>query len=117
MSTDTGIDLVAYAPRSAQARTIQIKTNLGPKPGKAALDWWIRASVPAQIIALVDLSTMKVWLLLKEELPTLAQQQPSGRFHLYMVLEATRKPHKTGKLLNMSDFDTYLIETRAPDLF
>ena len=117
MSTDTGIDLVAYAPRSAQARTIQIKTNLGPKPGKAALDWWIRASVPAQIIALVDLSSMKVWLLLKEELPTLAQQQPPGRFHFHMFPEATRKPHGAGKLVNMGDFATYLIESRAPDLF
>ena len=43
MSTDNGVDLVAYAPRGAAPVTIQVKTNLKAKPGggkgKAALDW------------------------------------------------------------------------------
>lgn len=33
MTTDDGIDLVAYSPRLHQALTIQVKTNLRPKPG------------------------------------------------------------------------------------
>ena len=45
MSTDTGIDLVAYSPATLQPVTIQVKTNLKPKPGggkgKLALDWWV----------------------------------------------------------------------------
>jgi hypothetical protein len=65
MSTDTGVDLVAYSSRTSQALTIQIKTNLRAKPGggkgKAALDWWVSESVPAQLIALVDLSSEKIW--------------------------------------------------------
>ena len=32
MTTDAGIDLVAYAPRSREAVTIQVKANLQPKP-------------------------------------------------------------------------------------
>ena len=32
MTTDSGIDLVAYAPPSSGAVTIQVKTNLQPKP-------------------------------------------------------------------------------------
>jgi hypothetical protein len=33
MSTDTGIDLVLYSPECASATTVQVKTNLRPKPG------------------------------------------------------------------------------------
>src|SRR5687767_2684480 len=79
MSTDTGVDLVAYSPRLDQAITIQIKTNLKSKPGggkgKAALDWWIDEDVPATLVALVDLSTEKVWLFKREEVLELAQQR------------------------------------------
>ena len=33
MSTETGIDLIAYSPATLQPVTIQVKTNLKPKPG------------------------------------------------------------------------------------
>ena len=33
MSTDTGIDLLAYSPHRKHPATIQVKTNLKPKPG------------------------------------------------------------------------------------
>lgn len=43
MTTDAGVDLVAYSPRSRRPRTIQVKTNEKPKPGggkgKFALQW------------------------------------------------------------------------------
>src|SRR5688500_18380489 len=91
MSTDTGVDLVAYSPRLARAITIQIKANLKAKPGggkgKAALDWWVAEDVPAALVALVDLSSEKVWLFKKEELGELAQQRSSGRLHLYMYTD------------------------------
>src|SRR5687767_5493305 len=67
MTTDAGIDLVAYSPASKTAITIQVKTNLAPKPGggtgKNALDWWTQEASPAQAHALVDLSTDRIWLL------------------------------------------------------
>jgi len=66
MTTDAGIDLVAYSPRSGQAVTIQVKANLQPKPaggrGKKLLSWDLRETSPAQMVALVDLSTERVWL-------------------------------------------------------
>lgn len=41
MSTDAGIDLVAYSPEQSKARTVQVKTNLKPKPGAAkAKKFW-----------------------------------------------------------------------------
>ena len=60
MTTDAGIDLVAYSPNSVRPVTIQVKTNLQPKPGggrgKLALDWWISEASPAELVALVDLA-------------------------------------------------------------
>ena len=46
LTTDAGIDLVAFAPRQGTAVTIQVKTNLRPKRraggrGKPVLDWWL----------------------------------------------------------------------------
>ena len=66
MTTDAGIDLVAFYPKSKRAATIQVKTNDRPKPsggkGKLALDWWLPEKSPAELIALVDLSELRVWL-------------------------------------------------------
>jgi len=55
MTTDTGVDLVAYSPKDGDARTIQVKTNKEAKPGggsgKSALDWWLRDDSPAELVA------------------------------------------------------------------
>lgn len=121
MSTDSGIDLVAYSPKTSQPFTIQVKTNLKPKPGggrgKLSLDWWIPEEIPAQLIALVDLSSQRVWLLKKEEVPRLAQQRPKGRFHLYMNIDPTLKPIKTDRLVYLYEFERYLLENRAHEIF
>ena len=121
MSTDAGIDLVAYAPLAIEAKTIQVKSNLKPKPGggkgKSGLDWWIPEHCPAQYIALVDLSTQRVWLVLREELPTLAQQKSSGRFHLYMYTDPTVRPTKGDRLSHAYQFEQYLLENRSHSLF
>jgi hypothetical protein len=119
MATDTGVDLVAYSPRLAQALTIQTKTNARPKPGggkgKAALDWWVPKSVPAALVALVDLSTEKVWLFKREELVELAQQKSSGRMHLYMYTDPTTKTRGPNRLLQ--EFDRFIISNRVSELF
>jgi hypothetical protein len=50
MTTDAGIDLVAFAPIEAKAVTIQLKSCLTPKPaggsGKPCLDWWLPDDSP-----------------------------------------------------------------------
>lgn len=101
MSTDAGVDLVAYSPRSNQARTIQVKTNLKPKhaggKGKLELDWWFPAAGRAQLLTLVDISERRIWLFDYGEAVDLAQQKPKTRadVHLYMHLEhvKTRTGH------------------------
>jgi hypothetical protein len=119
MTTDTGIDLVAYSPKKARPITIQVKTNLQPKPGggrgKLALDWWISETSPAAWVALVDLETQRVWLLLQSEFATIAQQKSGGRLHFYFYTELNYQPRISGRLDR--EYEPYLIEQRIEKLF
>lgn len=121
LSTDAGVDLVAYAPKARQAQTIQVKANLRAKPGggkgKAALDWWIAQDNPARLVALVDLSSRRLWIFRKEELAVLAQQRSGGRLHIYMYTDPTHKPKKLDRLAHMHEFEKYRLENRAHELF
>lgn len=116
MTTDSGIDLVAYSSHTAKPTTIQVKANRGPKPGggkgKAALDWWVPEDSPAQLIALVDLSEERVWLLTMEDLALYAQQQSGGRFHIYMYTDPTVAVRGEKKAL-VGEFEGLLLEHRA----
>lgn len=121
MSTDTGIDLVAYSPNQQTAFTIQVKANLKAKPGggrgKAALDWWIQDASPAQFVALVDLSSETVWLLSHAELLAHAQQRSSGRAHIYMYTDPSASPRKTDRLSFQREFEHFLLSNRAGEAF
>ena len=118
MTTDDGIDLVAYSPRLRGAVTIQVKTVLRPKKsggkGKLTLDWWLRQNSPAQLVALCDLSSDRTWIFRHEEYLDAAQQKSNGNANLYFYLDPTvrtqdhcREPH----------FDRFLIERRIEELF
>lgn len=121
LSTDAGIDLVAYAPKIREAQTIQVKSNHKAKPsggkGKTALDWWIAEDNPAQLIALVDISTKQIWVFTKLELASLAQQRSSGRLHIYMFTDPTHKPKKLDQLVLSHEFEPFQLENRVHDLF
>jgi hypothetical protein len=121
MSTDTGIDLVAYSPTRKSAHTIQVKTNLKAKPGggtgKAALDWWIPEDSPAEFLALVDLSDSLIWLLTHAQLAEHAQQRSSGRFHLYMYTDPEARPRKTDRLSLQWQFQEFLLGNHAHTTF
>lgn len=120
MTTDAGIDLVAYFSKSKKAVTIQVKANLKPKPGGGkgapALDWWVPEDSPADIFAFVDVSANQVWLVMREEIDALAQQQSNGRYHFYMYVDPSVKS-KGGKLVHAHEFDKFLLENRTANLF
>jgi hypothetical protein len=121
MSTDTGIDLVAYSSKTGVPRTVQVKSNLEPKPGggkgKLALDWWLPEKSPAQLVALVDLSTQKIWLFSHQEVEKFSQQKSSGRLHLYMYTDVTVRTKTTKRLAHSHEFESYRIENRIHDVF
>jgi len=120
LTTDAGVDLVAYSSKNKPI-TIQIKSNLKPKQaggkGKLALDWWVPDDNPADLLAFVDLSRSKVWVMSKNEIFKVAQQHSSGRFHLYMYVDPTHEPKKTDRKTYAYEFENYLLENRIHELF
>jgi hypothetical protein len=122
LTTDSGIDLVAYSGKNKDAVTIQVKTNLKAKPGggkgKLALDWWVPDESPADLFAFVDLEKNRVWFVKTSELPKLAQQTPKGRFHFYMHTDPTTKTNrKDGKMSHDYEFEQFLLENTVHKLF
>lgn len=127
MSTDSGVDLVAYAPKMPGPMTIQVKSNLQPKPaggkGKSILDWWIKDEMRSQLVALVDLSEQRLWMFKSEEILSLAQQHPEGKgkgkgkYHLHMYTDPTARPTKPNELSHVYEFQKYLFGNRARELF
>lgn len=121
MSTDSGIDLVVYASKMSGPMTIQVKANLKPKPsggkGKSALDWWIPDQSPAQLVALVDLATQRVWLFEAHEIRFLAQQHSKGKHHIYMYTDPTTRPKRVDRLSHDYEFTKYLLDKCVHNIF
>ena len=120
MTTDAGVDLVAYSETRGRSFTIQVKASLTPKPaggkGAPAIDWWVSVDCPAELYAFADLSTRRVWLFTKEELASAAQQRSSGRLHLFMYTNPA-----SGSLASARQgadrFSEFLFEQRVSALF
>lgn len=120
MTTDAGIDLVAYSPRNMKAYTIQVKTCEKPTPGggkgKLTMGWYLNDNSPAELIAVVDLSTDAVWLFAKAEFIQRAQQHSSkGIYQLYMYVDERIKTKKEMAL--KTQFANYLLDERIKTFF
>ena len=83
-----GFDLVVNLARPKRKWTVLVTTNLRPKKaggkGKMALDWWVAVDNPADFVACVDLSTLRIWIFSRAEYEKLSQQKAGGKYHLYM---------------------------------
>jgi len=114
MTTDAGVDLVAYSADKQRAFTIQVKTNLAPKPGggkgSLGIDWWVSENCPAELFALVDVSTRRIWILTRQELASAAQQRSSGRLHFYMYTDSESIAYGRNGDARFSEF---LLSSRA----
>ncbi len=117
LTTDSGIDLVAYSTRIKEARTIQVKANEKAKPGgglgSLALDWWLRIDSPADFVAIACLDSNEAWLFTHKEFSEAAQQSSNGRVHFYMYIEDSVK---TKKKALKSQFNEFLLENRVSEL-
>ncbi len=120
MTSDAGIDLVAYSPADAKAYTIQVKTKEQPVlaggKGKASLVWFLRNDSPADLVATVDLDKDRVWLFKMIEFRERAQQHSEkGILQLYMYVDASvRTKHQCA---HVAQFDKFLLERRVKGLF
>ncbi len=117
MTTDSGIDLVAFSPRHQDSFTIQVKANLRAKPGggkgKPHLDWWAPDDSPADLFAFVDLESSRVWLVRNGELDQVAQQHPKGRYHFFMATDPQTVSRRDGKPVHDYDFQSCLLQNRV----
>lgn len=116
MTTDSGVDLVVFSPRTGRAVSVQVKANDAPKPGggkgKLALDWWIADDCPSELAVFVDISTDSAWLMTKGEVASCAQQHSNGRYHFYMYVDPTAT-RRGVKLAMRTDFDSQSLERKA----
>ncbi len=120
MTTDSGVDLVAYSPKTNRAYTIQVKTKERPTQGggkgKLALDWNLRDSSPAELVAVTDLSEDRVWLFTHAEFQRYAQQHSEkGILKLYMYVDESVNTRK--EMAMMSQFEQFQIENRVITFF
>ena len=122
MTTDAGIDLVAYAPGSQRAVTIQVKAAWEPKPaggrGGQLLDWWIRDNSPAELVAFVDLKSESVWLFRHDEVRSkrLHWGKPLKKhLHFGFYIDPDYKPRS--KSYHKREFDDFDMERRVDELF
>jgi hypothetical protein len=120
MTTDSGIDLVAYSPKTSRAFTIQVKTVEAPRAsggrGKAAMSWDLKASNKAELVAITDLSTDSVWLFTHSEFEQFAQQlSPKGILKLYMYVDESVNTKQ--EIAKKSQFEGYRLENRVVTFF
>ena len=117
ITTDLGIDLVAYSPRSKLPFTLRVGTTLRPKPAGLkgmALDWWLSGASPAQLVALVELQHERIWALTGEELVTVAQGASGGRLHVFVYTDRDARPVAGAE---GETFDRFLLKDRMGMLF
>lgn len=120
LTTDSGVDLVAFSHRNRKAVTIQVKSNQRPKPaggkGKLALDWWVADDSPADAVAFVDLSSSSVWLFKMLEVATHAQQRSGGRYHFFMYVDPSVSPRQD-RPSTIAEFENFRFGKRVDELF
>ena len=95
---------------------ILIKTTSGPVPGggkgKLELNWWVKEDRNEDFVALIDLSTERIWLFSSEELTEYAQQHSGEKDHLYMRTDHSIRPYKNKRKHLDTDFNEFLLERR-----
>ena len=121
MTTDSGVDLVAYSNKSNKAITIQVKTNQKPKPGggkgRLSIDWWLPQASEAELFAFVVLSQNQIWIVKNKEMDSLAQQKSNSRYHFFMVIDPEARDRNDKMKFRMFEFEKYKLENRLHSIF
>jgi len=114
LTTDFGIDLVAFRTDNKSPVSIQVKTCTYQKENDKWVEWWVADDCPAQYIVVVDLERNKCWFFdFKNEYQKCASKSGEGRRLWWPIpeYEYERAPRKEGQ------FKDYELETVIPKLF
>lgn len=114
LTTDTGIDLVAYHVIGRRPMTIQVKTASARRVGKSTLciGWTLSRGCPAHYVALVDFDREKVWLMDFASFMQRAQQQKEKARLWFYVERPKRESANLEHILN-----GLTIEESVPRIF
>ena len=106
LTTDPGIDLVAYHPAKRESVTIQVKTSThhGHSDDKWIL-WEIREGCPADYIAIVDLTREKSWFFSIEEFKKEAKHSAKGQLRLWWSLPGFESPKAKRRDKSFKDYE------------
>ncbi len=109
LTTDVGIDLVAYPGIGGKPLTIQVKTSshLGKSNDKWIL-WQIPDDCPADYVAAVDLIRDKFWLIHTEVFRNKARSTTNGQKRLWWPLPECEYK---GAKVREEDFKEYEMNT------
>jgi hypothetical protein len=115
ITTDLGIDLVTYSPRSKLPLTLQVETTL---PQASRFEGYgarlVAGASPAELVALVELQHERIWALTREELVTVAQGASGGRLHVFVSTDRDARPLAGAE---GETFDRFLLKDRMSMLF
>jgi hypothetical protein len=121
LTTDAGIDLVAYAPATGAATTMQVKTVERSTPaggrGRLAIGWNFPHNTPAQLLAFTSLEADRVWLFTTAEAQEVAQQHTAGGLRRLYWYTDPLTPQRKGVPLLQTDMERFLLNGRASELF
>jgi hypothetical protein len=111
-----GFDLIVNLTRPKREWTVLVTTNLRPKKaggkGKMALDWWVSVDNPADFVACVDLSTLRVWIFSRAEFEKFSQQKAGGKYHLYMYTNKAVALRGKKSMKFDYEFESYRLQNR-----
>ncbi len=118
MTTDPGIDLIAFKDIKKKPVTIQVKTSThhseqGGTPDIKWIEWWVSDDCPAEYIAAVDYDRQKCWIFKIDEFRKLGSRSSGGHRLYWYVLgydwERTKKKEEK--------FKSYEIDTEISKIF
>jgi hypothetical protein len=124
----TGIDIVAFVPKTGKHLTIRVMACQKPIPaggkGAPSVGWGLpKESVAADLVAVTKLDDDKAWLFRRKEYEDKAQQKNESGWHLYFYVEPKphfyvepKPPSKDGSP-HERDFAKFVIECRMHDIF
>jgi len=119
LTTDTGNYLDTYSDKAGKSLTVKVKSTLKPVPaggnGQLQVHWWVPEDCPADLVAFVDLSTDRIWVMTMPEVAEVRQQLSARGYHVTMYVKYI--PKKTAKKRPVSEYERFLLENRFDEIF
>jgi len=119
LTTDPGVDLVAFRDVRQKPVTIQVKTSTPPSDasGSKWVRWDVPANCPAEYVALVDLNRNKFWLISAEHLWNIAKRPRDKDCYLWWYVPEYETKRGRRPAMNEEQFKEYEMDAAISRLF